>query len=116
MMAGGVLVYFEERQVKQFFSSLADNFPSGEIVFGAGSKLGSLIANRFFASATMHAPFKWWLKDANEMTFWDKRIKVIDQFPCFKNIPRDPRWGLRTTIWMDFIDINKIYNIFHVHV
>ena len=116
IMSGGVLVFFEEMQVKQLFLSLADNFPGGEIVFGAGSKLGSLITNRFFASATMQAPFKWWLKDANEMTTWDKRIKVIDQFPCFKNIPRDPRWGLRTTIWMDFVDINKMYNIFHVQV
>ena len=116
IISGGVLVFFEEMQVKQFFLLLADNFPSGEIVFGAGSKLGSLIANRFFASATMRAPFKWWLKDANEMTTWDRRIKVIDQFPCFKNIPRDPRWGLRTTIWMDFVDIHKMYNIFHVHV
>jgi len=56
MMAGGVLVYFEERQVKQFFSSLADNFPSGEIVFGAGSKLGVWIANKFFSLALRCKP------------------------------------------------------------
>ena len=114
MMSGGVLVYFKRSQVKQFFSSLADNFPGSEIVFGAGSKISVLIANSFFAT-TMKASFKWILKDANEMTTWDKRIKVIDQFPCFKNIPRDP-WGLRTKLWMDFMDINRMYNIFHVQV
>ena len=116
MTSGGVLVYFEQSQVKQFFSSLADNFPCSEIVFGAGSKLGVLIANRLFTTTGMATPFKWVLKDANEMTTWDKRIKVIDQFPCFKNIPRDPAWGLRTKVWMDFMDINKVYNIFHVQV
>ena len=39
MIAGGVLPFFEESQVKQFFSMLADNFPGGEIIFDAPSKL-----------------------------------------------------------------------------
>ena len=38
MIAGGVLQFFEEAQVKQFFSMLADNFPDGEIVFDAMSR------------------------------------------------------------------------------
>ena len=38
MIAGGVLGWFEEAQVKQFFSMLADNFPDGEIVFDAMSR------------------------------------------------------------------------------
>lgn len=29
------------------------------------------------------------LEDANEMTMWDNRITVVDQFPLFRNIPRD---------------------------
>jgi hypothetical protein len=64
----------------------------------------------------MMAPFKWALKDANGMVTWDKRIKVIDQCPCFKNIPRGPNWDRKTKLWMDFIDMNKMYNIFHVQV
>ncbi|HXY88567.1 MAG TPA: class I SAM-dependent methyltransferase [Candidatus Acidoferrales bacterium] len=35
MVAGGVLRYFKESEVKQFFLLLADNFPGGEIVFDA---------------------------------------------------------------------------------
>jgi len=31
---------------------------------------------------------KWALEDANEMTKWDNRIRVVDQFSMFKNIPR----------------------------
>jgi O-methyltransferase involved in polyketide biosynthesis len=34
-----VLSWLEESQVKQFFLMLADNFPGGEIVFNARSKL-----------------------------------------------------------------------------
>ena len=35
MIAGGVLHWFDESKVKQFFSMLADNFDGGEIVFSA---------------------------------------------------------------------------------
>ena len=35
IVAGGVLRYFKESEVKQFFLLLADNFPGGEIVFDA---------------------------------------------------------------------------------
>ena len=41
MIAGGVnrvLHSFEDTQVKQFFSMLAENFPDGEIVFDAISR------------------------------------------------------------------------------
>ena len=39
IIAGGVFAWFKEAQVKQFFSMLADNFPNGEIVFDAASRL-----------------------------------------------------------------------------
>jgi len=117
MISCGVLAFFKESQVKQLFSSLADNLPDSQVVFDAASKLGTLVSNWGLRRTGMtKAVAKWALKDANKMTTWDKRIKVIDQFPCFKNIPRYPAWGRRTKIWMDFIDINKIYNIFHVQV
>ncbi|HXY86849.1 MAG TPA: class I SAM-dependent methyltransferase [Candidatus Acidoferrales bacterium] len=35
MIAGGLFYYFEETQVHQFLSMLADNFPGGEIVFNS---------------------------------------------------------------------------------
>ena len=38
MFAGEVLQFFEETQVRQFFSMLADNFSDGEIVFTAMSR------------------------------------------------------------------------------
>jgi O-methyltransferase involved in polyketide biosynthesis len=41
MIAGGLFRYFEEGQVRQFFSMLADNFPGGEIIFNASSRMGS---------------------------------------------------------------------------
>ena len=122
MAVGGVLVYYEESQVQQFFSLLADNFPGGEIVFDAPS--------RKIRVTRLSAEFKWALRDANKITKWDKRISVLDQFPLFKNIPRDPSWsrGLFEDVpkdfsWsvdiqrlMDFSDTCRISNIFHLRV
>jgi len=122
MVVGGVLVYYEESQVRQFFSLLADNFSGDEIVFDAPS--------RKIRVAGLSAAFKWALRDANKITKWDKRIKVLDQFPLFKNIPRDPSWsrGLFEEVpkdfsWsvdiqrlMDFSDRCRVSNIFHLRV
>jgi O-methyltransferase involved in polyketide biosynthesis len=122
MVVGGVLYYFEESQVKEFFSLIADDFPGGEIVFDALS--------RKTPATGLSAPFKWVLRDANKITRWDKRVKVLDQFPLFKNISRDLSWsrGLFKEIpqdfsssvdiqtWMDFNDRCRISNIFHLRV
>jgi O-methyltransferase involved in polyketide biosynthesis len=187
MLAGGVLMYFEESHVKQFFLFLADHFPSSEIVFDAPSKLSNhfgawieqLLPNQQKAlrAAWKKALRNWWqnepqgqkaklmtmlktqtkprstewvdleswwkqlnasekeevrhnfrtafanwdlrkwaLEDANEITHWDEHIKVIDQFPLFKNIPRDPALSKDVRKFMDFSERYKLTNIFHLRV
>ncbi|MGB8311897.1 MAG: class I SAM-dependent methyltransferase [Halobacteriota archaeon] len=117
MIAGGVLMYFEEAQVRQFFSLLADHFPSGEIIFDGVPKL-----NAFFGSLGLRRTgikgvrIKWGIKDANKMTQWDNRIKVIEQFPCFQGIPRDLAWDKSIKRLMDLVDKSKMANIFHLQV
>lgn len=108
MIAGGVLLYFEEAQVRRFFSLLTDNLPDGEIVFDAPS--------RKIRSSGLIAPFKWTLRDANKITKWDTRVKVIDQFPLFKNIPRDPAWSIDMRRFMDISERCRLTNIFHLRV
>jgi O-methyltransferase involved in polyketide biosynthesis len=45
-IAAGVSCYFEENQMKKFFTKLADTFPGSEVVFGASSALGVRVANK----------------------------------------------------------------------
>ena len=56
-----------------------------------------------------------WVLDASEFTKWDSRITVIDQFPVFKNIPRD---SLSADIrrYMDCSDESGKASIFHLRV
>jgi O-methyltransferase involved in polyketide biosynthesis len=117
MIAGGVLMYFEESQVKQFFSLLADNFPGGEIIFDALSKLATFIDSlNLRRTGIKGARIKWGIKDAHKMTQWDNRIKVIEQFPCFYGIPRDLAWDKSIETFMDAVDKSKMVSIFHLQV
>jgi len=191
MIAGGVnrvLHSFEEAQIKQFFSMLADNFPDGEIVFDAVSRsddgfeawidrfppeqrdamraawIGALkdwwekapqnqkdkVNDMITALKTPIKPKgkewsdieAWWNKlsdtekaetsrdlmtafrgrvgawvpkDINEITRWDSRISVIDQFPMFKNIPRDSL-SAEMRRFMDYNDGRGESSIIHLRV
>ena len=187
MIAGGVFMWFEESEIKQFFSMLADNFPDGEIVFNVllksddgfeawidmfppeqrgamkaawveglknwwekapkdkKDKLNDVIAalkTRTKPKGKEWAAIEsWWdqlndkeqewlvrdfmiafregrrltLEDANEITKWDSRITVIDQFPIFKNIPRDSL-SADTRRLMDYSDERGKSRIFHLRV
>jgi O-methyltransferase involved in polyketide biosynthesis len=191
IVAGGLFRYFDEADVRQFFSLLADHFPGCEIVFEAESKSsidvdGSCGAygagwsddepekrdamqaeyikkfenawKMFFPQAqkdmmigALTTPIKpqsaewddfeiWWnqlnalekgkamndffigftcrspLEDANEMTIWDDRITVVDQFPLFRNIPRDLSFSMSVRQFMDYTDEKGRIKIFHMCV
>ncbi len=188
MIAGGVLGWFNKSEVEQFFLMLADNFPDGEIVFDAMSRLdggfrtwidmfppeqrGAMRAAWAEALkdwwekapqdqkdklndmiATLKTPTKpkgkewsdleaWWnqlsdkekeeavrdlmtafrggvgmwaLEDVNEFTEWDSRIAVLDQFPLYRNIPRDSLSADARRL-MDYSDESGGSNIIHLRV
>lgn len=56
------------------------------------------------------------LEDANELTKWDNRISVVDQFPFFRDIPRDPSLSRSIRQFMDYTDEKERIKIFHVRV
>ena len=177
VVAGGLLRYFDESRVKQFFSMLADNFPGGEIVFNASSRLEDnfgawvkqlspqqrkelsatlrdtledrwhkapqdqkeklLAALRFpttphsvvradletrwdqlsaeetdealaelwhdYRALSNWGKGRWALADADEIAKWDSRITVADQFPVFKDFPRDRSLSIDAQRFIDFV-------------
>ena len=116
-ISGGVLFYFGESQVKSFLSAFADNLPGAEIVFDALSRLGAFLANRTIRKTGIKkAVVRWALKDASIVSRWDKRLQVVDQFPFFRGIPRDPSWGRGTRVFMDGTDKYRVSNIVHLRV
>ncbi|HXY86998.1 MAG TPA: hypothetical protein VEG44_01005 [Candidatus Acidoferrales bacterium] len=59
---------------------------------------------------------RWTLEDVNEITKWDRRIEVIDQFPMFKNILRALSSITDVQRFMDYSDKSRRSNIFHLRV
>ncbi|WP_052279176.1 class I SAM-dependent methyltransferase [Methanosarcina acetivorans] len=190
MIAGGLFRFFDEAQVRQFFSLIADRLPGSEIVFEAESKssndvdgrcgaygagwsdeepekrdamqedciralkngwtilpqslksqmIGALTTSTRPQSAEWDDFETWWdqlsaqekgeamsdfffgftckcpLEDASEMVAWDDRITVVDQFPLFRDIPRDPSLSMSVRQFMDYTDEKGRIKIVHVRV
>ena len=117
MVAAGVLMYFEAPRIRTFLSSLADTFPNAEIVFDTQSRFRKFIGDWGLRRIGMQgSKTKWALKHAGAITRWNNRIVVLDQFPVFRNIPRDSAWGTSTKRWMNFVDRYKMRNIVHLRV
>ena len=95
MLAGGVFHFFEEAQVKQFFSALADNFDGGEIVFnviprsadgfGAWMNILSPEQRDMMRTALVDALKDWWKKAPQ-----DQKEKLNDMIATLE-LPTKPK-------------------------
>lgn len=82
----GVLVYFQEEEVKNFLIKIADTFPEVELFFDVTSPKGVTIANDVILKSGLDSKsfFKWGIKNKNEFALWDKRIKLMDTYYTYK--------------------------------
>jgi O-methyltransferase involved in polyketide biosynthesis len=115
ILAKGILWFFEEAEIKRFFSSVADALPGADLIFEASSTLGASIVNDSLKSVDMDVEVKWELEDARVITQWDSRLKLIDQTPAYL-IPRDPAWGEQTLEHIDTSDLTNALSIVHLCV
>jgi len=116
-IAGGVLAYLEEWQVQAFFSALADHLPGAEVVFTAYSPCEVSQVNRSLQRLGMtHAAMKWALEDAHDLTRWDDRISVLEQYSFFRGISFDHAWGEETVSRIREIDEQKLMSVVHLSV
>jgi O-methyltransferase involved in polyketide biosynthesis len=109
--AGGVLPFFEEAQVKQFFSLLADNFPGGEIIFDVPSKLdrnGRAWIEQFppeqrhaMRAALMEAFKGWW-----EKAPLDRKDELIVALKS-PTKPKGKEWTDLTAWWVQLNEKEK---------
>jgi len=114
MIAGGVLQFFEESEIKQFFSMLADNFPEGEIVFTAMSRsdVGFRAWMDMFPPEQRDAIRTAWmeaLKDWLEKAPQDQKDMVNDIIATLE-IPTKPKsteWADLKAWWNEISDAEK---------
>ncbi len=88
-LAGGVLYYFEENQIKKFFIDAADYFKTCEFFFDSLSPMGMKIAKKQVlkkGGMGMAMDGGWGLKPIKTLEKWDKRIKVLNTIPMYKGM------------------------------
>lgn len=69
-LAEGVLMFFEETEVKTLFARIADNFPGSRIAFDAVGPFIKRMQSRHDALRNMNAPLRWALPGIDAITRW----------------------------------------------
>lgn len=90
-IAGGVLYYASEKEVKSFFIALADHFKACELFFDSLSPMAMNIAKKQVlkkGGMGMSLDSGWGLKPVKELEKWDKRIKVMKAFPMYRGMKK----------------------------
>jgi methyltransferase (TIGR00027 family) len=111
-LAEGVLMYFEEAQVRQLVLMLGKHFPGAELVFDAFSPFLVRMNNlRFMISGkTIDARYQWGLKRGKYLEKWSDDICLLDEWFPFDN----PEPRLAHIRWIRHIPVlAKVMGIFH---
>ena len=75
IISEGVLMYFEEEQIKQFLKILTDNFDSFEAQFDLLYKGTVKMNKKHDTIKNMNANFKWGVKDGSEIVKLNPKLK-----------------------------------------
>jgi methyltransferase (TIGR00027 family) len=94
IIAEGLFMYFEKRELKKLIWRLADRFPGAEMLLEVlGPFLVGKSKHHDSLSKIENKPeFKWGLKKSRELTTWHPRIKLINEW-CYFDYHKD-RSGL----------------------
>ncbi|MBC8448915.1 MAG: class I SAM-dependent methyltransferase [Chloroflexi bacterium] len=109
-LAEGVLMYFEEAQLKSLVLTLKEHFPGAELVFDAFSPFFVWANNRRVARSKIGARCHWALKRGKDLERWGDGICLLDEwFPFTRPEPR-----LARVQWVRFIPLLiKTTGVFH---
>jgi O-methyltransferase involved in polyketide biosynthesis len=109
-LAEGVLIYFEEAQVKSLFLTLRDHFPGAELVCDAFLPYIVWLNNLRIARTKISARYHWGLKRGKDVEKWGDGIYLLDEWFYFSR----PEPRLAHVRWMRYIPpLAKVSGIFH---
>jgi O-methyltransferase involved in polyketide biosynthesis len=109
-VAEGVLMYFEEAQIKALVLALRDHFPGAELVFDAFSPFLVRMNNFRISRTKIGARYRWGLKRGKELEGWGAGICLLDEWYPFSQ----PEPRLAHIRWMRHIPLlARVMGIFH---
>jgi len=114
-LAGGVLMYFEEEQIKTFFIQVTNYFKTCEFFFDSLSPMGMKIAKKqVLKKGGMGMPMNggWGLKPVRVIEKWDKRIKVINDISMSKGMKKGvPLTFKIISIFTDMLGVSSMVHL-----
>ncbi len=116
-LAGGVLYYFEEAQIREFFVKVADYFKKCDFYFDSLSPMGIKMAKKqVLKKGTMNMSMGegWGLKPIKSLEKWDDRIRVINSMPMYKGMKNG--LSLSAKITLTIPDILGICSMVHMKI
>jgi O-methyltransferase involved in polyketide biosynthesis len=109
-MAEGVLMYFEEAQVKSLVLALRDHFPGAELVFDAFSPFLIRANNLRMAISGFGVRYHWGLGRGQELESWGDGIRLLDEWGYFDR----PEPRLDHIRWMRHIPLlARVMRVYH---
>ena len=114
-IAGGFFYYFSEEKVIEFFKTLSEKFPGGEIAFDCISNIAIKILNKRAKKA--NSDIRVYLGIGNpEKTIskWSDNLKVVDWYTMYGRTQLDPNWPKEILKRIKISDRLKIAKIVQV--
>jgi O-methyltransferase involved in polyketide biosynthesis len=110
VLAEGVLMYFEEAQVKSLVLMLRDHFPGAELVFDAFSPFLIRANNLRMAISKFGVRYHWGLRRGQELEKWGDDIRLLDEWGYFDR----PEPRLDHIRWMRHIPLlARVMRVYH---
>ena len=94
----GVMMYFEEKDIRALFCEIAKQFKSAEIAFDTISRWAVRNYKLHPDVKKYNAPFKWGITDSKEIENWHAGIGIIKEY-YYANYLKN-RWPLLMKIMM----------------
>ena len=74
----GVLMYYDESDVREYLSALSDRFPDSYIILEVIGKLAQNTIHPAIKALGLKNKYKWGISNYNSIKNWNKRLKIID--------------------------------------
>ncbi|MDR2296674.1 MAG: class I SAM-dependent methyltransferase [Clostridiales Family XIII bacterium] len=109
ILAGGLFYYFEESQLRELFSRVAEHFPRGELFFDAQSKTAVKISNRMVRkTGNKGSEMRFYVNDAQKLKNWSPKISAVESVPFFGALRKEGRFKPATRLNMWGLDKLKM--------
>ena len=109
-LAEGVLVYFDEAQIKSLVLTLQQRFPGAELVCDAMTPFMARANNWQLAFSKISARVRWGLRHARDLESWSEGICLLNEWYYFDH--PEPRLGHLE--WLRYFPpLVKAMGVFH---